>query len=94
MPPQSLLLAVTPEIKGGWTWDDLIGILNNTLDRAKLRAVEPKLLDELLPPEVNILRPAILADFSQYDLNVALDYRLNLEMLASVIPIKTVFSDK
>ncbi|MDB4583109.1 hypothetical protein N9164_08155 [Draconibacterium sp.] len=94
MPPQSLLLAVTPEIKGGWTWDDLIGILNNTLDRAKLRAVEPQLLDELLPPEVNILRPAILADFSQYDLNVALDYRLNLEMLASVLPIKTVFSDK
>ncbi|MFA5327636.1 MAG: hypothetical protein WC384_07585 [Prolixibacteraceae bacterium] len=93
MPPQSLLLAVTPEIKGGWTWDDLIGILNDTLNRAKLRAVEPKLLDEILPPEVNILRPAILADFSQYDLNVALDYRLNLELVASVLQIQSVVKD-
>lgn len=93
MPPQSLLLAVTPEIKGHWTWDDLIGILNDTLNRAKLRAVEPKLLDKILPPEVNILRPAILADFSQYDLNVALDYRLNLAVLASVLQIQSVSPD-
>ncbi len=93
MPPQSLLLAVTPEIKGHWTWDDLIGILNDTLNRAKLRAVEPQLLDEILPPEVNILRPAILADFSQYDLNVALDYRLNLEVVASVLQIQSVAKD-
>ncbi|SJM95718.1 conserved hypothetical protein [Crenothrix polyspora] len=93
MPPQSLLLAVTPEVKGNWTWEDLIGILNDTLNRAKLRAVEPKLLDELLPPEINILRPAILADFSQYDLNVALDYRMNLEALATQLPIKTADLD-
>jgi len=93
MPPQSLLLAVTPEIKGHWTWEDLIGILNDTLNRAKLRAVEPKILDEVLPPEVNILRPAILADFSQYDLNIALDYRLNLAVLASVLQIQSVSPD-
>ena len=90
MPPQALLLAVTPEEKGNWTWDDLIGILNDTLNRAKLRAVEPKLLDELTPPEINILRPAVIADFSQYDLNVALDYRMNLIELAAVLPIKFV----
>jgi len=90
MPPQALLLAVTPEEKGNWTWDDLIGILNDTLNRAKLRAVEPKLLDELTQPEINILRPAVIADFSQYDLNVALDYRMNLVKLVSELPIKSV----
>lgn len=90
MPPQALLLAVTPEEKGNWTWDDLVGILNDTLNRAKLRAVEPKLLDELTQPEINILRPAVVADFSQYDLNVALDYRMNLVNLMAELPIKPV----
>lgn len=45
MAPQALLLAVTPEENGKWSWDDLVGILNDTLLRVKLRAVEPRLLD-------------------------------------------------
>lgn len=86
-PPQALLLAVTPEEKGNWTWDELVGILNDTLRRAKLRAVEPRLLEQLKRPESNVLLPAVLADFSQYDLNVALDYRINLLFYAQLIPI-------
>ncbi len=43
--PQSLLL-VTPATGGGkWLWDDLLGALNETLDLAKKRAVEPVQLD-------------------------------------------------
>lgn len=42
-PPQTLLLAVPPEVTGQWKWDELLGILNDTLDRAKQRAVEPHL---------------------------------------------------
>ena len=87
MPPQALLLAVTPEIKGHWTWDDLMGILNDTLNRAKLRAVEPQLLDELTLPEINILRPAVIADFTQYDMDVSLDYRRNLTTLEKELAI-------
>lgn len=94
MPPQALLLAVTPQVKGHWTWDDLTGILNDTLKRAKLRAVEPRLLDELNHPAVNVLRPAIVADFTQYDLNVSLDYRLNLVMLAAALPVTPVSLSK
>jgi hypothetical protein len=89
-PPQALLLAVTPQEKGHWEWDDLIGILNDTLLRAKLRAVEPKLLDTQDLAEVGVLLPAILADFSQYDLNVALDYRLNIPYVYTTAPIVTV----
>ena len=53
-PPQTLLLVVTPEITGAWTWDKLVGSLQNTYQRAQLRAVEPDLigdtaLGQLLP---------------------------------------------
>jgi len=44
-PPQVLLLALTPEITGQWTWAKLEGILHDTLERAKQRAVEPDLLN-------------------------------------------------
>lgn len=91
-PPQALLLAVTPQVKGHWTWEDLTGILNDTLQRAKLRAVEPRLLDEVDHTAVSVLRPALVADFTQYDLNVSLDYRLNLIMLANALPITSVAS--
>jgi len=77
-PPQTLLLAVTPEEKGHWEWDDLVSIMNDTLARAKRRAVEPLLLEKESKPEVNVLLPAIVSDFSQYDLNISLDYRFNL----------------
>jgi hypothetical protein len=56
-PPQTLLLAVTPETTGKWTWDKLAGILHDTLDRAQLRAVEPEQLGDTA---LGHLLPAIL----------------------------------
>jgi hypothetical protein len=82
-----LLLAVTPQETGHWAWDDLVSILNDTLQRAKRRAVEPLLLDRVNRPELGVLLPAIVADFSQYDLNISLDYRLNLQFFLDNIPI-------
>lgn len=86
-PPQTLLLAVTPVEKGSWDWDALVGILNDTLLRAKLRAIEPALLDKVDKPETGVLLPALLASFSQYDLDIALDYRMNVDFLEEKIPI-------
>jgi hypothetical protein len=83
-------LAVTPAEKGHWAWDDLVGILNDTLQRAKRRAVEPLLLDRVDRPEVGVLLPAIVADFSQHDLNISLDYRMNVQSLLATIPIISV----
>lgn len=86
MPPQSLLLAVPSELKGHWTWDELVNILNDTLRRAKLRAVEPDLIDGNMDyPELSVLLPAIISEFSQYDLNVSLDLRLNLAVMAPML---------
>jgi hypothetical protein len=56
-PPQTLLLAVTPEVTGKWTWDKLVGILNDTFERAQLRAVEP---DQLGGTPAGHFLPAIL----------------------------------
>lgn len=39
--PQAMLLVTPAEFTGKWRWDDLVDALNNTLDRAKQRAIEP-----------------------------------------------------
>jgi hypothetical protein len=43
--PQAFLLVTPATANGAWQWDDLIGALNETLDLAKMRAVEPVHLD-------------------------------------------------
>ena len=63
-PPQTLLLAVSPQITGAWTWAKLVGILNDTLDRAQLRAVGP---DQLDSSELGQILPAILTAVSSHD---------------------------
>lgn len=44
-PPQSILLVTPASASGAWQWDDLVGALNETLDLAKKRSVEPTQLD-------------------------------------------------
>jgi hypothetical protein len=80
--PQAVLLAVAPVLTGHWSWEALVAILLDTLRRAKLRAVEPRLLDEWSAnDELGVLLPALVSEFQQYDLNVSLDLRLNLVAL-------------
>jgi hypothetical protein len=62
-PPQLLLLAITPEETGSWDWDDLVGTLNDTLQRAKQRAVEPEQLEKQ-GSAWNAFAPALISEFS------------------------------
>lgn len=79
MPPQTLLLAVTPEETGSWEWDDLLGTLGDTLRRAKRRAVEPAQLEKL-GSTWNALAPALVSEFSTLFRNdVSLDLMGMLE---------------
>lgn len=73
-PPQSLLLAVAPALKGHWTWSELQGILNDTLDRAKRRAVEPDLLSNSLYSQV---LPGILPAYTANTEMIATDLSKN-----------------
>ena len=56
-PPQSILVVTPASSEGAWRWADLVGALNDTLDLAKKRSVEPTQLDStpyapLLPATV------------------------------------------
>lgn len=62
-PPQCVLVAVSPTIKGHWEWDDLIETLIDTFDRAKRRAVEPDFLRTT--PYAQLL-PAVLSTFTSF----------------------------
>ncbi|SOD22612.1 hypothetical protein SAMN06297164_3527 [Nitrosomonas ureae] len=75
-PPQALLVAITPEETGSWNWEDLVGIINDTLDRAKRRAVEPEQLEqqEQHSSVWNALWPAMVSEFStQWESDISLD---------------------
>ena len=62
-PPQCVLLAVSPVIKGRWEWDNLVDTLADTFDRAKRRAVEPDFL--WATPYAQLL-PAVLSTFTSH----------------------------
>jgi hypothetical protein len=73
--PHALLVAVAPKQTGRWSWDDLVAILGDTLDRARLRAVEPDAIGspyfQLLPPIVTAFDHSVLmasAKFSAADI--------------------------
>lgn len=73
--PQSLLLAVTPEIKGNWLWNDLMDTLNETLDMAKKRAVEPDHIQQTILSQV---LPAIMAPVNGTSAAPGLDFGRNI----------------
>ncbi|MGS2619513.1 hypothetical protein ACVCAH_34130 [Micromonospora sp. LZ34] len=45
-PPQAWLLALAPREDRTWSWDDLLAVVNYTLDSAKRRAIEPVHIDD------------------------------------------------
>ena len=54
-PPQAILLCTPSKFSGAWSWDDLVNTLHETLDMARIRAVEPKQLDQT---ELSVFLPA------------------------------------
>jgi hypothetical protein len=73
-PPQALLLAVTPEETGSWSWDDLVETILDTFRRARLRAIEPDAIQDL--GGIGVLLPAVMAEFSTSRGSISLDYAL------------------
>jgi hypothetical protein len=65
--PQAILL-VTPAGAGGtWQWEDLVGALNETLDLAKVRAVEPASIDQT---PYSMLVPATITASTFYGISI------------------------
>lgn len=45
-PPQAMLLALPSTLTGAWKWGDLVDVLHEALDLAKLRAIEPEHIEQ------------------------------------------------
>lgn len=67
-PPQAILLVTPASGTGTWQWDDLVGALNETLDLAKLRAVEPGDVDQTA---YSVLVPATITAATVYAISIA-----------------------
>ncbi len=70
-PPQAFLLMLPSDFRGGWRWQDIVDGLNETLDAAKRRAVEPGQLDAT---PYALFVPATLASTMHHPLSIALNY--------------------
>ena len=68
---------------GHWSWDNLIGTVLDTLERAKLRVVEPDMIDALT--RVAPLLPATIAEFTTGKSTINLDYARNLASVNAAI---------
>jgi hypothetical protein len=66
--PQSLLLVTSPANEGSWQWQDLVDALNETLDLAKKRAVEPAFIDATI---YSRFLPATVTASTQYGITIA-----------------------
>lgn len=69
-PPQAVLLVVPPEVRGAWQWSDLAAAVNETLDLAKTRAVEPASISGT--PYAQFL-PAVIAAIADRPVTFSMD---------------------
>jgi len=80
-PPQCALLVVTPVESGTWTWEDLVHALDETLDLAMVRMVEP---DHLQDAFYGHLLPALAGEVLPEGLVNATPDRPSLNLAAAI----------
>lgn len=86
MPPQALLLAVPPVLDGSWNYDELLDTIHETIDMAKLRAVEPNHLLKSSPFQV---LPAVMSEMTRFNFDLNLKY--NVVAKAAIAPDQVTF---
>jgi hypothetical protein len=79
--PQSMLLAVTPNVTNRWEWDDLVYTVIDTMEMAKIRAVEPdhietSIFSHIIPAVVSEIAPPPLRnqDHNPLGVQVVMDF--------------------
>jgi hypothetical protein len=74
-PPQAWLLVTPPRLGGAWRWSDVLGAVDEALQLAQLRTVEPRHVDTL--PYARFL-PATTSAATLYGISIAANYgRIN-----------------
>jgi hypothetical protein len=79
--PQSLLLVTPARWDGTWQWDDLVGALDETLELAKKRAVEPVHLDDTA---YATFLPATITAAMMHGISIALTLATNNQVFELV----------
>ena len=69
-PPQAILLATPTKFTGAWKWDDLVDTLHETLEMARIRAVEPRQLDQT---DLSVFLPATILATTWRPVTIAAD---------------------
>ncbi len=69
-PPQTMLLVTPTDFREGWLWSDVVGAVDETLDAAKQRAVEP---DQVQGTAFSALLPATTAAVTYHPITIAMN---------------------
>ena len=75
-PPQAWLVVTPATWDGSWQWDDLVTALGDTLDLARLRAVEPDHIDD---SRYAPLLPATVLPVAPFQISIVANLAMNLE---------------
>lgn len=73
-PPQTLLLVTSPHLDGAWQWNDLVDAIRETLEEARLRAVEPTQVDDTSYAR---FLPATISAVTFHPITIMLNLSLN-----------------
>jgi hypothetical protein len=79
--PQSMLLVTPTVFTGAWQWNDVVDALNEALDLAKIRAIEPKHIDAT---SYAPFLPATIMVSQAIQLTIAANLALNNNVAAMV----------
>src|SRR5262249_33237897 len=79
--PQAMLLVTPADFTGFWQWNDVVDALNETLNFAKRRAIEPRHVDS--SPYAPFL-PATILETQVIQLTIALELGLNNKIVRAL----------
>ncbi|MBA3315747.1 MAG: hypothetical protein H0T47_20980 [Planctomycetaceae bacterium] len=72
-PPQTMLLMTPPAFTGAWQWSDAVRVMHETLDLARLRAIEPDHIDKTRYAQ---FLPATVAATTARPVTMAINYAM------------------
>jgi len=82
-PPQTLLLVTSPHLEGDWRWEDLVDAIRETLEEARLRAIEPTQIDDTSYAR---FLPATLSAVTFHPITIMLNLALNNAVYSLISP--------
>jgi hypothetical protein len=78
--PQSWLLALPAVRDGAWSWDELLGAVNDALDSAKRRAIEPVQVDATA---YGSFLPATMSPYTFPEISISNNLLRNLQIYSA-----------